>query len=189
MTSNPQTGNAGIPSEMVSALDAALGNFVQQAVQGRAEVGAATSLLIGLPLSSAALTLMDRLNTKPMRPTELAAFVGIKPSSLTKQIQELEAKGLVERTADEQDGRAAIVQLTQFGLDSLAAAAELKQSILRQVVRGWSAEQVQQLIEMVDQLAEGVLSGWKDYWVWRSAHRQVPAERMAPMPNSTASRA
>jgi len=163
--------------EIVSTLDAALGNFVQQAVQGRAQVAAATSLLIGLPLSAAALTLLDGLNTKPMRPTELAAFVGIKPSSLTKQIQELEAKGLVVRTADEEDGRAAIIGLTQFGQDALAAAAEIKQSILSQVIKGWSAEQALEAAKLMDQLAAGVTAGWKDFWASRSLHRQALAGR------------
>ena len=155
---------------------------MQQAVQGRTQVAAATSQLIGLPLTAAALTLMDRLSTKPMRPTELAAFVGIKPSSLTKQIQELEAKGLVDRIADEQDGRAAIIRLTQSGQDSLAAAAEIRQSILRQVIAGWSAEQAQQVAELLDRLSGGVVAGWNDFWVSRSAHRQAPARQMARVP-------
>lgn len=181
MRGNPDINGDGMQMEIVSALDAALSNFVQQAVQGRGQVASATSLLIGLPLSSAALGLMDRLSTKPMRPTELAAFIGIKPSSLTKQIQELEAKGLVDRTIDEQDGRAAIIGLTQFGRDSLAVAAEIKQSILRQVIKGWSAEQALEAARLMDQLAEGVTAGWKDFWASQPARRQAPAERIAAL--------
>ena len=179
MSGCPDTCREEMRSEIVGALDVALGNFVQQAVQGRSQVAAATSLLIGLPLTSAALGLMDRLSTKPMRPTELAAYVGIKPSSLTQQIQELEAKGLVDRTTDEQDGRAAIIRLTQFGADSLAAAAEIKQSILRQVISGWSAEQVEEVTELLDRLSEGVVGGWNDFWESRAANRQVPLQRIA----------
>ena len=181
MSGSPDTSGDGTRSEIVGALDVALGNFVQQAIQGRSQVAAATSLLIGLPLTSAALLLMERLSTKPMRPTELAAYVGIKPSSLTKQIQELEAKGLVDRATDEQDGRAAIIRLTQFGEDSLAAAAEIKQMILRQVISGWSAEQVEEVTELLDRLSEGVVGGWNDFWVSRSARRQLPVQRIATL--------
>jgi DNA-binding MarR family transcriptional regulator len=170
MSGSPDTSGDGMRSEIVGAPDVALGNFVQQAIQGRSQVAAAISLSIGLPLPSAALVLMNRLRIKPMRPTELAAYVGIKPSSLTKQIQELEAKGLVDRTTDEQDGRVSILRLTQFGEDSLAAAAEIKQSILRQVISGWSADQVEEFIVSLGRLSEDIDGGWNDFWVSRSSY-------------------
>jgi DNA-binding MarR family transcriptional regulator len=182
MTGVPDTCDDGMQSEAVTTLDAALNNFVQRTVNGRTQVAAATSQLIGMPLTAAALTLMDRLSAKPMRHKELAAFVGIKPSSLTKQIQELEAKGLVDRVGDEKDGRAAIIRLTRSGQDALVAAAEIRQSILRQVIAGWPAEQAQQVAELLDQLSGGVVAGWNDFWVSLSARRQAPARRMTRVP-------
>jgi DNA-binding MarR family transcriptional regulator len=180
MRDNPQTPCHQLQSELVTALDAALSNFVQQAVHGRAQLAAATSLLAGMPLSTAALTLLDRLGQRPMRPTELAAEVGIKPSSITKQIQELEAKGLIDRTPDELDGRAAIIRLTQFGHDLLAAVAEAKQSILCQVIEGWPAERVQEVIELLAQLTEGVQIGWQGFRMSWAANRHMPAGRVSP---------
>lgn len=182
ITSAPYTYDDGMQSEIVSTLDVALSNFVQRAVNGRTQVAAATYQLIGIPLTAAALTLMDRLSAKPMRHKELAAFVGIKPSSLTKQIQELEAKGLVDRIGDERDGRAAVIRLTRSGQDALVAAAEIRQSILRQVIAGWSDEQAKQVAELLDQLSEGVVAGWNDFWESPSARRQAPARQMARIP-------
>ena len=179
MTGAAETYDEGTQSEIVITLDAALNNFVQRAVNGRAQVAAATSQLIGMPLTAAALTLMDRLSAKPMRHKELAAFVGIKPSSLTKQIQELEAKGLVDRNGDEEDGRAAIIRLTRSGQDALVAAAEIRQSILRQVIAGWSAEQAQQVAEVLDQLSSGVVAGWNDFWLSPPVRRHAAARHMA----------
>ena len=179
MTGVADTYDDGMQSEIVATLDAALSNFVQRTVNGRTQVAAATSQLFGMPLTAAALTLMDRLSAKPMRHKELAAFVGIKPSSLTKQIQELEAKGLVDRIGDERDGRAAIIRLTRSGQDALVAAAEIRRSILRQVISGWSAEQAQQVVELLDELSSGVVAGWNDFWVSRAAYRQAPAQQMA----------
>lgn len=177
MTGVPDTYDDGVQSEIVTTLDVALNNFVQRAVNGRTQVAAATSQLIGIPLTAAALTLMDRLSAKPMRHKELAAFVGIKPSSLTKQIQELKAKGLVDRVGDEKDGRAAIIRLTRSGQDALVAAAEIRQSILRQVIAGWSAEQAQHVAELLDELSGGVVAGWNDFWVSPSARRQAPTRQ------------
>ena len=174
MTGAPDTHDNGTRSEIVTTVDAALNNFVQRAVNGRAQVAAATSQQIGMPLTAAALTLMDRLSAKPMRHKELAAFVGIKPSSLTTQIQELEAKGLVDRIGDENDGRAAIIRLTPSGQDALLAAAEIRQTILRQVVAGWSDEQAQYVADLLDHLSGGVVAGWNDFWVTPSARRQAP---------------
>jgi DNA-binding MarR family transcriptional regulator len=174
MTGVPDAYDDGIRSELVTALDAALDNFVQRAVNGRTQVAAATSQLIGMPLTAAALTLMDRLSAKPMRHKELAAFVGIKPSSLTKQIQELAAKGLVDRIGDEKDGRAAIIRLTPSGQDALRAAAEIRQTILRQVIAGWSDEQAQYVAELLDRLSSGVVAGWNDFWVSPPPRRWGP---------------
>ena len=87
----------------------------------------------------------------------------------------MEAKGLVDRIGDEKDGRAAIIRLTQSGQDALVAAAEIRQSILRQVIAGWSAEQAQRVAELLDQLSGGVVAGWNDFWVTPSARRQAPA--------------
>jgi DNA-binding MarR family transcriptional regulator len=154
---------------MVGKLDAALGNFVQQAARAGSQVATAASLRMGLPLSAAALNLLDRLKVRPMRPTDLAACVGIKPSSLTKQVQELEAKGLIVRTIDDQDGRAAIIRLTPFGQETVAAAGEVRQLVLRQFTDGWSDAQVQEVIDLLDQLTSVVQTSWQEYWGSRSS--------------------
>lgn len=164
-------------AELVTVLNTALGNFVQQAVQARTQVAAATSFIIGFPVSAAALALLDALSTRSMRPSELAAFVGIKPSSLTKQLQELEAKALVDRTTDELDGRAAIIELTQFGREALAAAEDIRRSILCEVIADWSAEQVREVVDMLEQLTEGVLAGWKGFTSSRPPHLRARVDR------------
>src|SRR3546814_3268371 len=48
---------------------------------------------------------------------ELAALVGIDGSSLVRLIDILCRKGLVERRADESDGRARLIHLTPAGVD------------------------------------------------------------------------
>jgi DNA-binding MarR family transcriptional regulator len=175
MRFNLETRRSETQSEMRSSLDAALGTFVRQASRAGSQVAAATSFHMGVPFSAAALNLLDQLRIRPMRPTELAACVGIKPSSLTKQVQELEAKGLIVRTIDEKDGRAAIIRLTHLGHECVAAAGEVRQSVLAQFTDGWSDEQIQDVIDLLDKLASVVQTGVQEYWGSRSSSRQLSA--------------
>jgi DNA-binding MarR family transcriptional regulator len=50
-----------------------------------------------------------------MRLGRLGKLLGIAPSTLTRNLARLEEAGLVRRTSDEEDGRAAQVELTEKG--------------------------------------------------------------------------
>jgi DNA-binding MarR family transcriptional regulator len=51
----------------------------------------------------------------PLTPTELARRLGIGPSTLTYRLKALEARGVVVRRANPDDGRSALVQLSAYG--------------------------------------------------------------------------
>jgi DNA-binding MarR family transcriptional regulator len=57
----------------------------------------------------------------PAAPGEIAAADGQRPQSLTRVYAELELAGLITRTPDARDGRAAVLHLTPAGLDALSA--------------------------------------------------------------------
>jgi len=81
----------------------------------------------GLSLTSAAtLASLERLG--PCRLTTLAAREGVTQPAMTQLIARMEQAGLVERTADPDDGRVVRVQITDAGRDLLggrrAARAE-----------------------------------------------------------------
>src|SRR3546814_7960315 len=59
---------------------------------------------------------------------ELAALVGIDGSSLVRLLDILCRKGLVERRADESDGRARLIHLTPAGVQRVA---EIRQELTR----------------------------------------------------------
>lgn len=50
-----------------------------------------------------------------MRPSELSKHLRIAPRSTTEVVDDLEAKGLVERAPDPNDRRATLVALTEHG--------------------------------------------------------------------------
>jgi DNA-binding MarR family transcriptional regulator len=63
----------------------------------------------------------------PMTPSELAATERVRPPSMTRVIAALEDDGLVSRRDHPTDGRQSIIELTQVGIDLLAAEASAKE--------------------------------------------------------------
>lgn len=77
-------------------------------------------------LSMASYDVLLRLVRAPgraLRMTDLAERVMLSPSGLTRLIDRLVAKGLVERRTDREDGRVALARLTETGRKELRAAA------------------------------------------------------------------
>jgi DNA-binding MarR family transcriptional regulator len=68
----------------------------------------------GLSLT-AVLTLSTLNREGPVRVTTLATAAGIGQSSMTELVQRLERQGLVTRINDPEDGRAALVTITNAG--------------------------------------------------------------------------
>jgi DNA-binding MarR family transcriptional regulator len=67
-------------------------------------------------LSASAGFAINRLRREgPLRLTTLAAKEGISQPSMTQLIKRLERQGLVTRLADPEDGRAALIGITELG--------------------------------------------------------------------------
>jgi DNA-binding MarR family transcriptional regulator len=78
-------------------------------------------------LSLAAYDVLLRLARAPsraLRMTDLAEKVLLSPSGLTRLVDRLVAKGLVERRTDPEDGRVALACLTEEGRRHLRMAAK-----------------------------------------------------------------
>lgn len=68
----------------------------------------------------------------PQRPTDLAAALQVRPTTLSSVIARLIRRGLIEKVPHPEDGRAQLVRLTAEGLD-------LRQAIHRQDLRNMEA--------------------------------------------------
>jgi len=92
------------PFILIFALDQQLSTLLSRAMEGTP-----------LPPQLFAVTSVLRL-TGAVRPTALAAIVGMRPTSLSNHLRRLTESGHVRRRPDPADGRAALVSLTAKGV-------------------------------------------------------------------------
>src|SRR6476620_4407817 len=92
-------------------------------------------------LSLTAALALGRLNEEgPIRLTTLAAAEGISQPSMTQLIQRLERQGLVTRINDPEDGRAALVNITNAGRALLDDRRRDRRDRLAQLLMALSPE-------------------------------------------------
>jgi DNA-binding MarR family transcriptional regulator len=77
----------------------------------------------------------------PRRATVMAGETGLGPSGLSRQLAVLEEEGHVERTPDPDDGRAALVAITDRGREQVRAVLEQDAQRLAARLEGWDEEQ------------------------------------------------
>ena len=98
------------PNQVAAAVRVSIGLLVRRLRQIKAE-GELT-----LP-ETAALSRLDRGG--PMTSSALAKLEQISPQSMGATLAALEARGLVERSPDPDDGRRAVMSMTDAGLEML----------------------------------------------------------------------
>ena len=68
------------------------------------------------------LVLLSERPERAMRMNELAAEAILTPSGLTRVVERLTRRGLVERVRSQADGRGQVAQLTEVGFEAVLAA-------------------------------------------------------------------
>jgi DNA-binding MarR family transcriptional regulator len=86
----------------------------------------------------------------PLRLSDLAEQGELDLSTISRQIRDLVAAGLIARIPDPADGRAALLSLTDQGVAVLEAASESRRQMLATVIAEWTDEER-------DALADGLL--------------------------------
>ncbi len=88
-----------------------------------------------------------------MRVSDLAAKIELDASTVSRQIKQLEDKGIVERTPDPADGRASLVRLSEEGHRTMQAAFHRRFQRIQQVLEPWSQRDKDQLQKLLTRLA------------------------------------
>ena len=84
----------------------------------------------GAPSTMAVLELVRLLGDDERRLSEIAVLRGVDQSVVSRQITELQAKGMVCRRPDPADRRASLIRLTPAGHELLARLGELRRDWL-----------------------------------------------------------
>jgi DNA-binding MarR family transcriptional regulator len=83
---------------------------------------------------------------------EVAGRMIDRAPDVTRIIDRLQARGLVERGRDAADARRSVTRITRKGLERLAEATQALRPVQREVVRRLSAGQLRQLSELCEAL-------------------------------------
>ena len=95
------------------------------------------------PTLTAALATVSRHG--PLTPSELARRERIKRPTATRTVANLEAAGLIERTADPEDGRACIVSATAEGTALLKRIRGRKNAYIARRLRKLEPDEIETL--------------------------------------------
>jgi DNA-binding MarR family transcriptional regulator len=133
------------PDAAVDTLDAAVAALVHAVAHATRHPAH-----VALP----ALELARLLATGERRLGELAAQRGVCQSVVSRQVGELEARGLVVRRPDPADGRAGLVGLTPAGRELLVVAAATRRRWLQGALARHPVEDVQAAARVVRALAD-----------------------------------
>ena len=93
-----------------------------------------------------------------MRVSDLAANIGLDASTVSRQIKQLEAVGVIERTPDPADGRASLVRLSTRGRATMQAAFQRRFKRIQEVLEPWNAKDRAHLQDLLTRLAADLAS-------------------------------
>lgn len=95
-----------------------------------------------------AFAMLDRRG--PMRSGDLARLEGVAAPTMTRMMDALVQRGLVERSQDPDDGRACLLTLTDKGRDEIAAIRQERAQRLEGILAPLSAEQLRNVHDVVE---------------------------------------
>ncbi|MFF5566165.1 MarR family winged helix-turn-helix transcriptional regulator [Streptomyces sp. NPDC012623] len=116
--------------------------------------------LAGVPLDRAAVALLRAVaDSDALRPSELAGRLGVEASHITRQVQQLQKAGYVDRVPDPDDRRAQHIRLTPTGRDAVDRVREASRGGMRVALGDWSPEELHQLATLFHRMVGDFLSG------------------------------
>ena len=85
-----------------------------------------------------------------MRASALAASVQADLSTVSRQVAALVGRGLLERRADQFDGRACLLAVTDAGRAAIAEHEQGRQAFFDEVLTGWNTEEMRQFARQLE---------------------------------------
>jgi len=142
-------------TRMLQRMDYLLRQIHIEALHRREEFTEVIYLQTHVRIPPSAFRVIDRLRWKATRVSDLAAELRDSLPTVARLVQQLQAKGLVERTPDETDGRASIVRLSPLGLKLDRAMRMERQDHITLCLEDWTDEQLAELLPLLERLTAG----------------------------------
>ncbi|HYH25806.1 MAG TPA: MarR family transcriptional regulator [Blastococcus sp.] len=95
----------------------------------------------------------------PLRQSALADLVHADPSTVSRHVAALVDQGLVRRVADETDGRATRLVVTDAGTAAMQDLRRERESQLRALTADWTEADLATLTRLFGRLLDGLASG------------------------------
>jgi DNA-binding MarR family transcriptional regulator len=86
----------------------------------------------------------------PMRASALAASVQSDLSTVSRQAAALVSRGLLQRQADQHDGRASLLAVTEAGRVAIDRHEQGRQAFFEAVLSGWTSEEMRQFAQQLE---------------------------------------
>ncbi|HZA04072.1 MAG TPA: MarR family transcriptional regulator [Propionibacteriaceae bacterium] len=96
--------------------------------------------------------LRSLLGDGPVRPTDLAASLGLDISTVSRHLAQLHRAGLVQRSADPADRRAQRVQLSPTGRAEVDRALASRRALLERSLSDWTDDDVELLHRLITRM-------------------------------------
>jgi DNA-binding MarR family transcriptional regulator len=97
----------------------------------------------------------------PIRASALAERVRSDPSTVSRQVAALVKDGLIERTADPEDGRASLLVATDKGRDVHRAHMRTRNEYFGRMLAHWSQRDCRRLAELLQRFT----TEYDEYWL------------------------
>ena len=94
-----------------------------------------------------------------IRLSDLAQRMQLDASTVSRHARQLEERGLISRTTDPEDRRAARVQITELGSKALAASFEHRKQMIGRVLEAWPLQDLQTLERLASRFVVDLNAG------------------------------
>jgi DNA-binding MarR family transcriptional regulator len=105
---------------------------------------------------AALVLLFPLVRVGPLRQSALADLMHTDPSTVSRHVASLAEQGLVRRVADESDGRASRLVVTDAGHDALQALCRERENLFAQVTADWDAADLATLTTLFGRLIDDI---------------------------------
>jgi len=113
----------------------------------------------GVELGSSAVGLLEHLQTAgPMRVSDIAECHAVDTSTATVRVQSLQRDGLVDRTADPDDGRVSMIAISPGGRAAVERLRAARRELLREVFGDAEVEDLEHAAALIGRIEQRILA-------------------------------